>query len=61
MEEQDEDEYYGCWGTTKRIWPIYAFITWLVLVYIITAGYDLHKANVHNNEVNKEMRRISGE
>ena len=39
MEEQDARNYYSCWGCTKRSWPIYAMIGWLILVVIVTETY----------------------
>ena len=35
-----EEEYYGCGEFSKRIWPIYAFIGWLVFVLIFTESLN---------------------
>lgn len=32
----DKDEYYSAGAFAKRIWPIYFFIGWLLLVFIVT-------------------------
>jgi len=36
MERPDEAEYYSCSEFSKRIWPIYAFIAWLLFVFVTT-------------------------
>jgi hypothetical protein len=39
LEEQDEREYYGFWEVNKRIWPFYAFVLWLLIVWASTEIY----------------------
>lgn len=39
LEDQDDREYYGCWGCTKRVWPLYAFLLWLIIVWASTEIY----------------------
>lgn len=35
-EEVDDEDYYSCWRFSKRIWPIFAMIAWLLFVLITT-------------------------
>lgn len=54
LEDQDEEEYYGCWGCTKRVWPIYAFLLWFILVWASTEIYVANHPKrdpAHPNEV----------
>jgi len=35
-EEVDDSDYYSCWRFSKRIWPIFVMIAWLLFVLITT-------------------------
>lgn len=36
MIRPSEEEFYSCSEFMKRIWPIYVFIAWLLLLFIVT-------------------------
>lgn len=40
MEKPDKNEYYGCASFSRRIWPIFAFIGWLLFIGITIEIYD---------------------
>jgi hypothetical protein len=46
----NEEEYYSLSEFSKRIWPIYAFVAWLLLVFIFT---EIFAANHTYKEIEK--------
>jgi len=42
-EKPDYAEYYSCWSFTKRSWPIFLLITWLLIVLTSTELYTKFK------------------
>jgi hypothetical protein len=51
-----DENYYSCWSFTKRIWPIFAMIGWLLFVLITTEVFikfhagTPHHFNTHETE-----------
>ena len=45
-----EEEYYSLSEFSKRIWPIYAFVAWLLLVFI---SIEIFAANHTYKEIEK--------
>jgi hypothetical protein len=39
MERPDKKEFYSCSSFSKRIWPIWAFIGWLLFVLVSTEAF----------------------
>lgn len=42
LETPDKKEFYSCWAFCKRIWPIFAFIAYLLLLAV---SIELFNAN----------------
>ena len=55
--EISEEEYYSCGSFSSRIWPIYAFIGWLVFVLIFTESLNAkYRAEGEEYTMNYEGR-----
>jgi hypothetical protein len=58
MEIPDKKEFYSCSAFSKRIWPIWAFLAWLlflaVSIEIFNANHT-YKPMVHEQERNGEL------
>ena len=52
LEEITEEEYYSCGSFSSRIWPIYAFIGWLVFVLIFTESLNAkYRAEAQDSKI----------
>jgi hypothetical protein len=39
-DDEDPEEYYSCFNFSKRIWPIFGMLIWLLLVLVVTVVYS---------------------
>lgn len=63
LESPDPKEYYSCGAFSKRIWPIYFFIGWLLTLAIAIEIFNAthtYKPMVHNTHESSEFEGDAG-
>lgn len=46
MEKPDKNKYYSCASFSRRIWPMFAFIAWLLFISATIQIYDYKSTRI---------------